>query len=193
MKKILETIMGIDPATVIVNDFEPVAAGETVIGVIPDEIRKWHGYRGRLVDEYNAAAPALVAERQGYIEQIEQLHAGGNDCGGECGPLQEKVTEVERKLTTLRDPVDKISDMFWELIRMEFDVQGSNLGLRDGWQLVTIPKQPEEELDSLFGSGSDVLSGLLGSVLLGSVLVRRRPSSRRKAPAAAPAGGGSAN
>ena len=107
---------------------EPVAEGEIVIAELSDNLKKFYVYREKLMKELDA-----------IIEQHDWIHKAKLANAETCG-------RIHGQLRILKSELDALSEVFWVEIRRDYTKEigdASNIGIRTGWKLVTMPEMSE--------------------------------------------------
>lgn len=98
--------------------YEPVKKNEKVVGIVTDEFaRRLH-------------SAASFYRREGRRLQVDMEEAG-----------IEALHSPEMQL--LRSKHEVLMETFWYVTRVQFDLWGSNVGIRKDWQFVQTPDKDE--------------------------------------------------
>ena len=96
-----------------IDNLDPVACGDTIVGVLPDALRRLRVLTEQTTDKRNA----LVSRH------------------GSCNPQR---CADRRQLTYLDHRLQLLDLLFWAMVRQEFDVPNDSMGIRDDNQVVII-------------------------------------------------------
>lgn len=106
------------------EDFGPIQEGEEAIGVICENTR------------------AIFAAYAGQKDVLEKLQAEHEKLSQVPGTTQGQLQEIENKFTIENNKRDALSELFWATTKAELNISGCSVAIRDGWQLVKMPKKP---------------------------------------------------
>ncbi len=133
---------------------EKVGEGETVVGTLPDYLKRFFGLM--------LQTAAQVKTEQGKIRlEYERLNADFNNYHLDAAAHDETVCSEKRRIlietanrhNSMTKELEALRDIFWKMVRVEFDLHlVSDIGIREGGQVVTIPKKAgEHDLDDILG------------------------------------------
>lgn len=125
MEELLGKVHAVDPSTV-AGPPEAVAEGETVVGVLPDELRAfWTVRHGIFLAHDEKEAASIDAE-------VEAEKETGAD-----GPSPALKARLEASAAQ-SEYLEAVSTVFWASVRHEFPglAGKDNIGVRAGWKVV---------------------------------------------------------
>ena len=125
MSRFMEELLAKERAvdvTTIAGPSEAVAEGETVVGVLPDELRALWAVRVNFFTAHKAEAASFDAEAE------KEKGAGAR------GPSPALKARFDAQLGYL----EAVGDVFWGSVRYEFPALAGkdNIGVRAGWKVV---------------------------------------------------------
>ena len=129
LKKILARVSEVSLGDAKSPEYE-VQDGETVVGVLPDDLKRLY------VVYMGTKEKARVV----YARLSKEVNEAGDDI------TEEKKKSVTHKYVPVRLEEDLVGREFWTSVRFEFPQVGDeDIGLRAGWQVVTIDPMVEKK------------------------------------------------
>lgn len=128
---LLEEIGSIDMSNVVGIE-DPVAENETVIGELPDELKRLHTYLRELSEQL----------AQKIDELKKQFESTPQD---EIARIMEELRKNSDEITAIKSRFALIHTLFWQEVGEEFpSASDKNVGIRDGFKVVAVDKKDEE-------------------------------------------------
>ncbi len=152
MKNILALIAQIDPATVIITG-DKVGKNETVVGVLTDDLKRFWNFLETETEKRRPEHKKTLGEISRLKSEYIAIHL---DLGEEhdhsgCSAKQQAIEALDEQLSKTSSEIQKVNEIFWNLLRLEFDiVDAPEIAIRENNQVVII-KQEELTGESMFG------------------------------------------
>lgn len=131
--------------------------GETLVGVLPDDLKRFWGFLKEHGEKTDTQIEALAGEIKGmqldYVTRHLKMEPGDDHDHTKCREQKKLIGAKTEELNAIRAEFDKLKGIFWSLVKLEFDLDNVNLAIREGGQVVTW-ESPEEEEDSFSELGA---------------------------------------
>lgn len=155
MRELLAKADAVDP-TGVAGPSLKVADGETVVGVLPDELRALWAVQDGMLLAFMAEVDSIVAEEK------REKGTGAN----EPSPALKARLEASKAQS---ECLDTAAGVFWTSVRYEFPALAGkdNIGVRTGWEVVWFTKPLEAIIGivKISSPGHSPRSGLLDMIL----------------------------
>src|SRR3989338_3816817 len=131
IRELLTKADAVDP-TGVAGPSLKVADGETVVGVLPDELRMFWAVRRDMNLAFMAEVDSVVVE-----EKREMGSRANEPSPGLKARMKANNAQAEY--------LNAVGDVFWASVRHEFPALAGkdNIGIRAGWEVVWFPKSLE--------------------------------------------------
>ncbi len=166
MKSLLQRVAEF-PLENVQLSISPVAKGETVVGVLPDELKQLWGLMMEIKKEGAPKFDAHCAEAERLETELKTKLLAGKDLDPKLWPAEvDAIIAEKQKAKKVNDEFVKILQIFWSLVKLEFDIEDSMVGIREGGQVVTWKnEEPEEGMDfAQLGALLDMITGSDGGI-----------------------------
>lgn len=162
MKNILALIAQINPATVIITG-DKVGKNETVVGVLTDDLKRFWIFLEAEVEKKRPEHEKALGEISRLKSEFIAMHLdlGKEHDHSDCSAKHQAIEALEGQLSKTCSEIQKVTEIFWSLLRLEFDiVDAPEIAIRENNQVVSI-EQKESAEESIFGGSFEELLDLL--------------------------------
>ena len=151
MLKIIQAANEIDISNLSGSE-SPIEEGEIVIGELSADLKKLYA----LMDLKTIKLQEFKKTLDQKILNHEKSHEDPNCPDEDC---EEFMNSIVADIESLQSEHKSVRAFFWSAVKFEFNRWSDNLGIRNGFQVVTIPEE-EFSLSSVL-VGLEMLSSLM--------------------------------
>jgi len=153
MEELLAQIKAVDLSNGAQEPEEEVKDGETVVGIMPDDLKKFFVVRGKLIDEMNLKCEEVSRRlTEIFAELMPNL---SEIIGTSTSELLEQLDPEDLFFLQLHELdlmwMDIVNRLFWYAVKETFPqtaITYDNIAIRKGWQIVTCESKQESEFIS---------------------------------------------
>ncbi len=131
-----------------------VQEGETVLGVLPDDLKRLWGFLQSLREKHKPELKRLSDEHMKLNAAFLADHMTGSlDKSGKhnhaaCEARQREIMDLATQYKGLTDEIDAIARIFWDSVRVEFNAfDADQIGLREKGQVVAMKSKKYETIE----------------------------------------------
>ena len=147
----------------------PIAEGESVIGVCTSEQKGWYTLYIKKTDEYNNLVrqkKELQKSSEAYegttciacsLKEGKGVYHYNVQTGQEDHPDVATVNESNKKLQFLDWEIDLIKKLMWASIEFSTKEWEAGLHIRSNWQIVELPEEDDDDDDGVHVIGIGII------------------------------------
>ncbi len=149
--------------------------GDRIAGVLPEELQRLYHLYVTKSDAVREAAKAVVTSMSpgGTLHKLVETHHLAHEDGTtkdcDCEAFHKALEDELLKPARAGAEADSMKDLFWSLVRLEFDLLGEpHLSLGDGWTVIVRAKSKAHISGLVIGSAVGIpreLAELLASIV----------------------------
>ncbi len=146
---LLAQIMATSPSDPLCS-LEPVAEGEIIVGTASENLRRLYNFIDAKVRVFVDDTTKIA----GQIERLGETHYTDHDASNVkcCEAFHAEVIKLADQLSSIRRQAQVLGDLFWSFAKLEAGQllpEGEGCGIREGYQLVRLPRQRNRFTDLL--------------------------------------------
>ncbi|MBS3903209.1 MAG: hypothetical protein KGZ30_02405, partial [Anaplasmataceae bacterium] len=119
----------------------PLEEGEVVIGKASETAVAFYGLSARIDDQISALGREHTATILGELGNVVQQTGRDSELEARIRELEQQTNEKGGQITALRAQSSFFMELFWAQIRNELGYWKGDIGLRQGGQVVEMPKK----------------------------------------------------
>ena len=130
---------------------DKVAEGENVVGGLENELKRFWGFLSEQAQKTDSNVERLTTETKRLINDFRAQHTPETESThdhSQCEQQRQLIKTKVEEIKATREKFEKLSEIFWNLVDLEFD-QSDDVGLAiwEGGQVVAFKDAGSEEGD----------------------------------------------